>query len=136
MTKNQHQQRKKKLRFNQTISSFFTSKRPTKSQNRAIGDSTSVQQDDFDSANSSTSISTKEPSLSTKTVLHTHCICNLPLSHCQVTCTESQIQNFGKTYLFCQRKLLKPVGVDKKTLSRKDLLEYKQACAFYLLFFQ
>ena len=115
--------KKQKLTIQPTISSFFASRRPTTSRGDAASD---------DSA--SINVFIKETSPTIKTVLPTHCIkCNLPLARRPVTCTKSHIQNFGKTYLFCQRKLLKPVGVDRKTLSAADLMEYKQACDFYML---
>ena len=67
----------------------ISSKHPTANQNAAIV----------------SSFSTQEPS---KTVPPILCHCEMPIARRQVTCTDPQtrpqIKNFGKTYLFCQRK--------------------------------
>ena len=50
-----------------------------------------------------------------------------------VTYKATHIQNFGKSYYWCRRKAIKPVGVPKESLSEKDRKVYDSACKFYQL---
>ncbi len=47
-----------------------------------------------------------------------------------VSSKDSHINNFGKSYYWCARKAIKPVGVDKDELSKEDRKIYDSVCNF------
>jgi hypothetical protein len=49
-----------------------------------------------------------------------------------VTCKDPHIKNLKKSYYWCARKAIKPIGVDKNDLSKEDRKIYDSACNFFL----
>ena len=71
-----------------------------------------------------------EPLNVEKTVIN--CFCGLPAFKNYATSKPKHIKNFGRPYYYCSKKLAKPVGVKRSSVSATDLEVYDSACTFFL----